>query len=96
MNPRLEYAPAEIPPFAFCEPVWVTGPAPWCIRPVNPATGLRLGGGVDTSSFCGRVHPSNTKTVGGGWDLNVRITEHHLGHCCPKCAAAYRKATEDA
>lgn len=94
VNTRLEYAPGEVPPYAFCEPVWVATAAPWCIRPINPETGLKLSGGVDTTSFCGRVRPSSTPGGGGGWDLRVRITEDHLEspHCCKKCLAAYREA----
>ena len=89
MNPTLEYLPNEIPTFAFCEPA-VAGPlAPWCIRPVT-AKGLKLVGGVDTPSLCGRVTPK-----GGGWDLNVRITDDQLARTrppvCPRCLAEYRK-----
>jgi hypothetical protein len=49
-------------------------------------TRLFLTGGVDTPSLCGHVKPER-----GGWDVNVKITEHHLSHACPKCVEAYRK-----
>lgn len=76
---------AEVPDevFAFCEPVWVTTNAPWCIRRLT-GVGRMLGGGVDTGSLCGRVKER------GGWDLDVEITEHHLGHACKRCVAIYR------
>ncbi len=89
-----EWGPDETPPYAFCEPVWVATSAPWCIRPINPKTGLHLTGGVDTASFCGRVKPSGEKG-GNGWDLKVRITEHHLKHCCPKCREEYLAAVKE-
>jgi hypothetical protein len=52
------------------------------------AAGPKFGGGVDTASFCGRVDPKK----GGGWDLEVRITLHHLTHACRKCVPKYREA----
>lgn len=52
------------------------------------AAGPKFGGGVDTASFCGRVDPKK----GGGWDLEARITLHHLTHACQKCVAKYREA----
>lgn len=89
MNQLREYTSGEIPPFAFCEPVVAGSLAPWCIRPVTDK-GLKLGGGVDTQSLCGRVTPR-----GNGWDLNVRITEEALTstrpRVCQKCLAEYRR-----
>ncbi len=91
MNPDRSYLPNEIPPYAFCEPV-VAGPlAPWCIRPVTEK-GLKLSGGVDTPSLCGRVKPF---PGGNGWDLEVRITDEQLTRSrppvCPRCLAEYRR-----
>jgi hypothetical protein len=81
--PSLSLLPGERPEFTFCEPVWVTGPSPWCIRKPSPV-GPKFGGGVDTPSLCGRV------PVGQGWDLEVRITKHHLGNgTCKKCLELY-------
>jgi hypothetical protein len=90
MNTKLCFAPGEIPAFAFCEPRWAVMNAPWCIRPIT-ATGLHLGGGVDTQSLCGRVHPVEDMGSGGGWDLNVRLSKGQLARACPKCVAEYRK-----
>jgi len=82
-----EYAPNEIPPYSFCEPVWASGLGLWCLRKTTNI-GLKLGGGVDTPSLCGRV------AVSKGWDLNVRLSEHHLEkNTCKKCLEAYREAT---
>jgi hypothetical protein len=88
---KLEWEPGEKPKYAFCESAHASSISPWHIREVGKA-GLKLGGGIDTSTFCGRVRPLEDRG-GGGWDLNVRITAHHLTHCCPLCAAEYRKAT---
>jgi hypothetical protein len=74
----------KVPEYAFCEAVTASGMSPWHIRKVGEA--LRLTGGVDTPSLCGHVKPEL-----GGWDLNVRITEGHLKHACPRCVALYRK-----
>jgi hypothetical protein len=79
----LQWNPGEKPPYTFCEPQWVTGPSPWCIRKTT-AVGPRFGGGIDTPSLCGRV-PAHK-----GWDLEVRLSEHHLSHACQKCAEKYR------
>lgn len=83
----LTYERGEKPPFAFCESVHATGTSPWHIRRVGE-TGLHFGGAIDTPSLCGRVNPPPTSN---GWDLEVRITEHHLSHACPKCVEEYRK-----
>ena len=68
------------PQYAFCETATAGPRTPWHIRKLG-AKGLKLGGGADTPSLCGR-------TV--AWDLKVEITEHHLEHNCRKCAEAYR------
>lgn len=75
------------PPFAFCEGVWASGGSPWHIRKINPEVGLRLTGGIDTPSLCGRVTPKVN-----GWDLRVRITNMHLAHkggVCEGCKDAF-------
>lgn len=79
-NLRLEFEPGEKPPYAFCESIHAGGRSPWHIRKIG-AAGLKLGGGIDSPSLCTRV----TR----GWDLNVRITPHHLTHCCKECVKAY-------
>jgi len=81
-----QLAPGEVPPYAFCEASTAGPCSPWHIRKVG--TRLFLTGGVDTPSLCGHV-----RQPFGGWDLNVRITEGHLAHSCPKCVAIYREAT---
>ena len=86
------YAPGEVPAYAFCEPVFANANAFWHIRKVVGR--LYLSGGVDSPSLCGTVKPFGPELGAvGGWDLNVKITEHHLGHCCPACAKAYQEAT---
>lgn len=86
---RLDLEPGEKPPFTLCEPVWASGHGLWCIRKTTEV-GPKLGGGIDTASLCGRV-PAHK-----GWDLNVRLTEHHLTHnTCKKCLELYREATRD-
>ena len=77
------YAPGEVPEYAFCESVSAGSCGHWHIRKVQSA--LHLGGGIDTPSLCGHVKAH------GGWDINVKITEHHLGHSCSECVKAYRE-----
>jgi hypothetical protein len=72
----------EKPPYAYCESVHATGTSPWHIRKVTDK-GLKFGGGIDTSSLC--------EDVKSGWDLQVRMSETHDGHTCPKCLPIYRK-----
>jgi hypothetical protein len=96
------WLPGEKPPYAFCESV--TGIGPWHIRKLGPA-GLKLGGGIDTPSLCGRLRPLGDHTAerlgGGGWDLEVRITPGQLTpppvgtipHVCRDCPGIYRKET---
>lgn len=69
------------PAYAFCEPVTASGRGRWHLRKLD-AAGLKPGGGITTRSLCGYV-----KT---GWDLEVEITEHHLGHACSACVGVYR------
>ena len=63
----------------FCERATASYISPWHIR--IPTDGLKLGGGAKTPALCGAVV---------AWDLKVPFTDHHLGHCCRKCAEAYR------
>ncbi len=90
------WLPGEKPSYAFCESV--TGIGPWHIRKLSEA-GLKLDGGIDTPTLCGRVRPfgdTADRVGGGGWDLNVRITEGHLAprsgiakYCCTSCIELY-------
>ena len=73
--------------YAFCESVTASGTSPWHIRELSEQ-GLKLGGGIDRSSFCGCVKPPH------GWDLRAEITDKHLGHACKECASEYRKRTD--
>lgn len=82
------YAPGEVPEYSFCEKVTAGGTTPWHIRKV--ATRLFLTGGIDSPSLCGQVDPA--KPFGGGWDVNVKISERHLQHTCPKCVEIYRRS----
>jgi len=66
--------------FSFCESVTASSQSRWHIRQLTEA-GMKLGGGADTSSLCGRQV---------AWDLQVEITERLLSHCCKKCAEEYR------
>ena len=75
--------------YVFCESVHATGTSPWHIRKLGKA-GLMLGGGIDTASLCNVVKPMQDGGS-GGWDLRVRITDHHLQHCCRDCGEAYRR-----
>lgn len=80
----LEFGKDEVPPYAFCESVYATSRSRWCIREI--LTKLKLGGGIDGPSLCGRLK------VGGGWDLNVRINDRLLkAAACPKCVEIYRE-----
>lgn len=69
-------------PYSFCETVTAGPTTPWHIRRLTEA-GRRLGGAADTPALCGRAV---------SWDLQVTITPHHLGHACPECGAALRRA----
>jgi hypothetical protein len=80
--------PSQVEGYAFCEPTTATGFSSWHIRELGPE-GKKLGGGVTTKSLCGHVRPYPSGI--GGWDLDVPITEHHLGHACPKCVQEFRR-----
>jgi len=81
--------------YAFCESVHAGPTSPWHIRQLTQV-GLKLGGGIDSASLCGHLMPQGVRVGerlgGGGWDLSVVITEHHLSHACQRCAAAYTLA----
>jgi hypothetical protein len=84
--------------YSFCESV--IGIGPWHIRTLSDA-GRKLSGGIDTPSLCGRVAPTGKHTSTGqaglgGWDLSVPLTQHHLGHCCPRCAELYHARVREA
>ena len=65
--------------YSFCETATAGGASPWHIRTLT-GIGRKLGGGADTPSLCGRQV---------AWDIGVELTEHHVGHCCPKCRAIF-------
>lgn len=88
-NPNL-YGPDEVPLYAYCESVYAGGSSPWHIRKIVPGVGLKLGGGIDSTSLCGRVKPMD-KGGAGGWDLRVRISSKNLLGACAACTAEYRK-----
>lgn len=71
-----------IPGVCFCESIHASGRSPWHLRRPT-AAGLKLGGGIDTTSLCGRV----TR----GWDLDVPVTEPHFEHTCRDCLAELEK-----
>jgi hypothetical protein len=54
--------------YAFCETVTAGPLSKWHIRKLSDK-GPKFGGGADTLSLCG-----TTIT----WDIDVKITEHHL------------------
>ena len=61
---------------------------------MTPDVGLKLGGGVDTDSLCGRVKH------GLGWDLSVPLTDRTLktrpeGRACNKCLPLYQAANSE-
>jgi hypothetical protein len=66
----------------FCESIHAYGLSPWHLRRPTSA-GLKLTGGIDTSSLCGRVSR--------GWDLDVPVTESHFEHTCRDCLAVLKK-----
>lgn len=83
MTSPLELNPGEVPEYAFCEAVTAGVSSPWHIRKVVSVP--KYSGGIDSSSLCGHVTPDL-----GGWDVKVRISEHHLGHSCKECVRLYR------
>ena len=84
---KLQLSPNEVPKYVFCESVFASGASRWHIRKVRDM--LKPSGGIDSPSLCGLVTPEK-----GGWDLRVRISEHHLDHACPACVREYVRATE--
>ena len=66
--------------FSFCENTWAGPETPWHIRSLDER-GKKLTGGAYSLALCGHVVH---------WDLNVEITQHHLGHCCRKCKKEYQ------
>jgi hypothetical protein len=70
--------------YAFCERVTAGPTSPWHIRQLTDK-GKKLGGGADTPSLCGSKM---------AWDVNVDITEHHLGHSCKECVRLYRERSK--
>lgn len=68
--------------YAYCESVHATPWSRWHLRRLTEE-GLKLGGGVDTQSLCGRVK------LRSGWDLDVPISSDHDDHTCPACLKLY-------
>lgn len=71
---------------SFCESTYATSVSPWHLRELT-SVGQKIGGGIDTGSFCGRVRPQE------GWDLVVPVTEDRVTNhavCCLECARAAR------
>ena len=62
--------------FSFCESVHA-GPRSPCHILRLTEEGRKLGGGIDTSSLCGRVKV--------GWDLNIPLNQLHLEGICDLC-----------
>ena len=88
LKDQLQISPGERQAFTFCESTWSSGLGLWCIRKPSEV-GPKFGGGIDTSSLCEHVK------AGNGWDLEVRITEHHLSkNTCKKCLTIYREQTK--
>lgn len=77
----------DLTKFAYCESVHATSISPWHIRELSAAVGLKLGGGVDTASLCGRVQPRGAGPGGfGGWDLVVAVElDDPFGRVCVQC-----------
>ena len=65
--------------FVFCETQYATGTTPWHIRPLTE-NGIKLGGGADTKSLCGREV---------SWDLEVEMTNLNLLVSCPACGTIF-------
>jgi len=87
---RSSMRPVEPGDYSFCEGAWAGPKSPWHIRRLT-SVGKKLGGGIDTASLCGRVGPPAVN----GWDLEVQISDHHLGHACKTCVAVYRSQAKD-
>ena len=78
--------------FSFCESTFAGPFSPWHIRILTPK-GRRTGGGIDTNFLC-NMGNDRTTLQNPGWDLEVKITPHHLGHSCRGCVEAYRALVE--
>lgn len=79
--------------YSFCEGVWAGPRSAWHIRARNDDQKLMPGGGIQTSSLCGRVLASR------GWDLEhtiPTIANFESAHVCVHCTAAYKKEREAA
>ncbi len=95
---RAKYITSSSPPppkepidaFAFCESSLATSHANWHIRRLDEK-GLKRGGGITTPSLCGLVQPRTAPRGFGGWDLDGKVTDHHLKHACRRCVAEYLK-----
>jgi len=74
------------PEYAFCEPVTASSHSRWHIRKVGPE-GLKLGGGA-SAPLC---FPERGWDWINGWDLEVAITEQHLGCACQMCRKLYEE-----
>lgn len=72
--------------YSFCESAAAGPQSRWHIRKLSEK-GKKSGGGIDTPFLCARKYLN-------GWDLEVEITEHHLGHACPGCVEVYRRRDE--
>jgi len=83
VNTKLEFAPGEKPDLCYCESIYASSFSRWHLR--RPKTGLKLGGGIDSPSLCGRIER--------GWDLNVRPDASHDPHTCQECLVASKAAT---
>lgn len=67
---------------SFCESIHAGPTSPWHIRAREEDMPLKFGGGIQTTSLCGRV-----KT---GWDLEVPVSKNHYDHTCKDCLAALK------
>lgn len=84
---------AGLSSYSFCEPVYVTGPAPWCIRKLT-GTGRHVGGGVDSTSLCGRVKCHADGGL-GGWDLtSACVVSLDHPHACKQCIAILKSESQ--
>lgn len=73
--------------YSYCESCFATPFSPWCIRPL--IAGMKVGGGIDSDSLCGRV-----KMQEGGWDLGVEVDQSRTRSICSKCLDIYRRENE--
>ena len=66
--------------YAFCEPDTAGSLSKWHIRKLTDK-GLKLSGGADTPSLCGREM---------SWDINVKVQVGPNGYvACHKCTSIY-------